>query len=79
MLTEIQCMDECKNYRKSAKDAHKQANQAAKSSRQHSNDLGQMIRSAKDAREVLTDGRNRQRKREQNPHRNSTTKHFLKN
>ena len=59
-------MEERADYRKSAKNAHNQANQAAESSRRHSNDLGKMIRSAKGSRDHLTDGQDRQRKREQN-------------
>jgi len=62
-------MDERNDYRKSAKDAHKRANQAAESSRLHSNDLGHMLHSAKSAHGRLTDGQDRQRKREQNPGR----------
>ena len=54
------------DYRKSVKNAHEQANHAAESSRQHSNDLDKIIRSAKDARDQLTDGQDRQRRREQN-------------
>ena len=62
-------MDVRKDYRKSAKDAHELANQAAESSRLRSNDLDQMLHSAKGAREKLTDSQGRQRKREQNPGR----------
>ena len=62
-------MDEGNDYRKLAKDAHKRANHAAESSRLHSKDLGQMVHSAKGARERLTDGQDRQRTREQNPGR----------
>jgi hypothetical protein len=60
-------MNESNDFRKSAKDAHKRANQAAESSRLHSNDLGQMVRSAKGARERLADGQDRQLKGEQVP------------
>lgn len=62
-------MDDSNDYRKSAKDAHKVPNQAAESSRLHSDGVGEMVPSANDARERLTDRQDRQRKRkrEQNP------------
>ena len=53
------------DYRKSVKNAHEQATQAAESSRQHTNDLDKIIRSAEGARDQLTDGQDRQRMREQ--------------
>ena len=59
-------MDKGEDYRKSVKNAHEHANQAAESSRQHTNDLDKIIRSAKGARDQLTDGQDRQRRREQN-------------
>ena len=52
------------NYREAAKNAHKQADQAAESSRQHSRDLEKMTRSGEDARDKLTDGQERQSKRQ---------------
>src|SRR5262245_66525168 len=57
-------MDKSGDYRKSVKNAREQANHAAESSLQHSNDLDEIIRSAKGARDQLTDGQDRQRRRE---------------
>ena len=59
-------MDKSGGYRKSVKNAHEQANQAAESSRQHANDLDEIIRSAERARDQLTNGQDRQGRREQN-------------
>ena len=66
-------MDKSGDYRKSVNHAHEQADQAAQSSRQHTNDLDKIIRSAKTARDQLTDGQGRQRKREQNTARTAQT------
>ena len=53
------------DFRKLAKNAHKRANEAAESSLQHSRDKERMANSAKDARDMVTVSRERQRKREQ--------------
>ncbi len=52
-------------YGQSAMDAHTAGRKAAESSRQHSRDLERMVRSGENARVMLTDGRERQRKREE--------------
>ena len=72
-------MDESNDYRQSAKDAHKLANQAAESSRQHANDLDKIIRSAKSKSDMLTDGQDRQNKREQSSAPTARAKASLRN
>jgi hypothetical protein len=57
-------VEEEKDYKKIAEDAKKQMEVAKAANRRHASDLTEMKRVSADARELLQQGRLRQRKRE---------------